>query len=245
MLLRIEDHDRIRSRPEYEAALLEDLHWLGFAPAEPPVRQSEREGRYRAALEQLIRAGSIYPCDCSRRRIAENAARGPEVPGAETRYPGTCRERNVSPDTTPMRRLRLDRATIEFDDLALGPQRQTPAEQCGDLLLIDRDGHWTYQFAVVVDDLEQGIDLVVRGRDLLESTGRQIQLGRLLGRREPPRFLHHPLITHPDGTKLSKSNRDSGVRELRAAEWSAEAVRAEAARRGGFSSESLSAWLRR
>ena len=103
----------------------------------------------------------------------------------------------------------------EFDDLRLGPMAQEPAAQCGDLLVRDRLGQWTYQFAVVVDDMEQGIDVVIRGEDLLSSTGRQIRLGRLLGRDRPPSYLHHPLILKPDGSKLSKSAGDTGIRELR------------------------------
>jgi glutamyl-tRNA synthetase/glutamyl-Q tRNA(Asp) synthetase len=106
-----------------------------------------------------------------------------------------------------------------FDDLRLGPQSQDPMTQCGDLLVRDRNGHWTYQFAVTVDDWEQGIDLVIRGEDLLASTGRQLRLARLLGRTTPPAFLHHPLLRHPDGRKLSKSSGDTGLAELRAAGW--------------------------
>jgi glutamyl-tRNA synthetase/glutamyl-Q tRNA(Asp) synthetase len=109
-----------------------------------------------------------------------------------------------------------------------------PADQSGDLLARDRDRCWTYQFAVVVDDLEQGVDLVVRGEDLLESTGRQIQLARLLGRAEPPRFLHHGLVRRRDGAKLSKANRDEGIRDLRAAGWTPEKVLGEAARLAGW-----------
>ena len=92
---------------------------------------------------------------------------------------------------------------------------QTPALQCGDLLVRDRDAQWTYQFAVTVDDMDQGIDLVIRGEDLLTSTGRQLQLAQLLVRPQPARFLHHGLIRHDDGEKLSKSRGDTGVRELR------------------------------
>jgi glutamyl/glutaminyl-tRNA synthetase len=92
-----------------------------------------------------------------------------------------------------------------------------PAAQCGDLLLRDRLGQWTYQFAVVADDLRHGIDLVVRGEDLVESTGRQLLLARLLGRAAPAVFLHHPLIRKPGGEKLSKSSGDTGIRELRSA----------------------------
>ena len=94
--------------------------------------------------------------------------------------------------------------------------RRIPAAQCGDLLVRDRLGQWTYQFAVTVDDWLEEVDLVVRGEDLLESTGRQLRLARLLGRTAPIRYLHHPLIHGPTGAKLSKANRDTGIRELRA-----------------------------
>ena len=96
-------------------------------------------------------------------------------------------------------------------------QEQDPSRQCGDLLIRDRLGNWTYQFCVVVDDMDQGVDLVVRGEDLLASTGRQVRLARLLGRTKPPAFLHHTLLRKPGGAKLSKSDGDTGVRELRAA----------------------------
>ena len=88
--------------------------------------------------------------------------------------------------------------TERFDDLVHGPQQQRPADQCGDLLVRDREGNWTYQFAAAVDDLAQAVTLVIRGDDLRRSTGRQIQLARLLGRTEPPRFLHHPLVMKSD-----------------------------------------------
>ena len=95
--------------------------------------------------------------------------------------------------------MRLEPSVERFVDLRLGPQEQRPSEQCGDLLVRDRDGNWTYQFAATVDDYVQGVTLVIRGVDLLASTGRQIQLARLLGRDEPPAFLHHPLIMKSPG----------------------------------------------
>jgi glutamyl-tRNA synthetase/glutamyl-Q tRNA(Asp) synthetase len=116
-----------------------------------------------------------------------------------------------------------------FTDALLGRVTQSPHDQCGDLLVRDRTGNWTYQFAVVVDDLRQGIDLVVRGEDLLASTARQVRLGRLLGRERPPVFLHHPLIRRESGAKLSKSDGDTGIRELRGAGVSPAAVLGRAA----------------
>ena len=212
VLLRIEDHDRIRSRPRFEAAILEDLAWLGFVPDEglnPVLRQRENASAYANALATLAAAHNVYTCDCSRKEIAGE------------HYPGRCRARRLLPgDQVPSGigvRVQLDDRPESFTDGALGEVVQTPAEQCGDLLLRDRDGHWTYQFAVTVDDLNDEVDLVVRGMDLLSSTGRQIKLARMLGRTAPPHFFHHPLIIKPDGEKLSKGSRDTGVRELRAA----------------------------
>lgn len=232
VLLRVEDHDRGRCRREYESALLEDLDWLGLVPdgagtavfrAGPtPQRQSDDTARYETRLGALEANGLAYPCTCSRAEIAR-AASGTEQDhappdGAEPRYPGTCRTRALDPALTPARRVLMQAGHAErFDDLRLGPQSQDPDLQCGDLLARDRHGNFTYQFAVVVDDLEQGVDLVIRGEDLLASTGRQLRLGSLLGRTKPPQFLHHPLLRHPDGRKLSKSAHDTGLRELRAA----------------------------
>jgi len=243
VLLRIEDHDRTRSRTEYERAILDDLDWLGLVPDIGDTsafraglfaqRQSDNTDRYEAALEQLDRGGVVYACDCSRRDIAQEV---PDVFGEEMRYPGRCRARGVDRSSAKARRVMMSPGTERFDDLRLGPQEQDPAVQCGDLLVRDRLGQWTYQFAVVVDDMEQGIDVVIRGEDLLPSTGRQLRLGRLLGRARPPWFLHHPLIIKPDGSKLSKSAGDTGIGELRAVGWTAGAVLGEAARRAGFAS---------
>jgi glutamyl-tRNA synthetase/glutamyl-Q tRNA(Asp) synthetase len=205
VLMRIEDHDRIRSRPAYEAALLEDIDWLGFVPEPPLLRQSDASHVYQKALDTLRRAHRVYACDCSRKDI-----------GGE-RYTGRCRARGLGEAPGRGLRVAVDRSVEHFDDVLLGPIEQVPADQCGDILLRDRDGHWTYQFAAAVDDYRQGITLVIRGEDLVSSTGRQIALARMLGRFEPPVFLHHPLILKADGEKLSKSSGDTGVRELRAA----------------------------
>ena len=226
VLLRIEDHDRVRSRPEYEAALFEDLAWLGFSADAGPVRQSDDASAYDAALARLARSHHVYACDCSRREIAAAAL---VAPGIEVPYSGRCRARRLSEETGCGLRVELTAGSETFDDGALGRRVQEPAGQCGDLLLRDRDGHWTYQFAVTVDDVRQQIDLVIRGEDLLSSTGRQIRLARMLGRTRPPVFVHHPLILKPSGEKLSKSSGDTGVRELRAAGITAEEVIGRAA----------------
>jgi glutamyl/glutaminyl-tRNA synthetase len=236
VLLRMEDHDRGRSRAEYETAVLEDLEWLGLVPdLGDPVelrrgasayRQSDSDHAYAAALEELARAAAVFGCDCSRKEIAAEAG---DPFNEETRYPGRCRDRGLPPGEGRGIRVVMEPGAETFTDARLGVVSQVPAEQCGDLLLRDRTGNWTYQFAVVVDDQRQGIDLVVRGHDLLPSTGRQIRLSRMLGRERPPVFLHHPLIRKPDGAKLSKSSGDTGVRELRRAGTKPEAVLGRAA----------------
>jgi glutamyl-Q tRNA(Asp) synthetase len=125
--------------------------------------------------------------------------------------------------------VRMEAGTERFLDASLGDQSQEPAAQCGDLLVRDRLGHWTYQFAVVVDDIRHAVDLVIRGQDLLGSTGRQLRLARLLGRERAPVFLHHRLISKPDGAKLSKASGDTGIRDLRRAGVGAPAVLGRAA----------------
>ena len=224
VLLRVENHDRQRSRPEYEHAILEDLNWLGFVADEPPVRQSERGNVYDAALERLRTAGLIYACACSRTGIAAASQAGQEL-----RYPGTCRDKNLPEQPGLGVRVRMAPSVERFDDVRHGPQQQCPFEECGDLLVRDRDGNWTYQFAVTVDDDAQGITDVIRGDDLLSSTGRQIQLARLLGRSTPPQFLHHRLVMKSATQKLSKADRDTSVRDLRSAGWTAARVIGRAA----------------
>ena len=241
MLLRIEDHDRQRSRPAFEAGILEDLAWLGFVAETqddvPFVRQSDRHSLYESALDGLRKRGLVYACSCSRSEIVsatDPVGDGLQPVPPELRYPGTCAGRGLAESPGLGIRVRLEPAVERFDDWRHGPQAQRPSEQCGDLLARDRDGNWTYQFAVAVDDWLQGVTLVVRGDDLLESTGRQIQLARLLGRPEPPAFLHHPLVMKSPAQKLSKSDGDTGIRELRARGWSAAEVIGHAAALAGL-----------
>ena len=235
VLLRLEDHDRGRCGPEYEAAILEDLEWLGLEPdlgrpaefrsGRSPLRQSDNRAAYDAALERLSAGFQVYACECSRRDIAGDS----ETPDQESRYPGRCRTRGLLRGPGRGIRVVIEPGSERFVDGYLGEQQQDPSLQCGDLLLQDRMQNWTYQFAVTVDDLDQKIDLVIRGEDLLASTGRQIRLSRMLGRDEPPAFVHHPLIRRESGAKLSKANADTGIRELRAAGVSPDSVLGQAA----------------
>jgi glutamyl-tRNA synthetase/glutamyl-Q tRNA(Asp) synthetase len=223
VLLRIEDHDRERCRPEYEAGILEDLAWLGYIPDFPMVRQSDRHDIYHRAVRTLIEHGLVYGCDCTRRQIEARS-----VDSGELVYPGRCRDRGLPLADGIGWRVRMDPGAERFDDARLGPQSQDPSEQCGDVLIRDRLGNWTYQFAASVDDYDQGIDVVIRGEDLLTSTGRQIRIARLLGRRTPATFLHHPLLMKSPGQKLSKSDGDTGIRALRARGWTPDAVKSAA-----------------
>lgn len=249
VLLRMEDHDRIRSRPEFERAIVDDLAWLGFARggsieqdapyddeerrrAGPALwtRQSDHPEIYEEALATLRRTAHVYACDCSRKDIRERQA----DEGSAEHYNGHCRGRGLEDAAGRGLRVVLEPGVERFDDLRLGLQTQSPAQQCGDLLLRDRDGHWTYQFAVTVDDVRQRITHVIRGEDLLPSTGRQIQLARMLGRSEPARFLHHPLLMKRSGEKLSKAAQDTGIRELRGRGLSAAEVIGRAAAAAGL-----------
>jgi glutamyl-tRNA synthetase/glutamyl-Q tRNA(Asp) synthetase len=216
VLLRIEDHDRQRSRPEYAAAIVEDLAWLGLVPDGAMVRQSERDAIYRTALQPLIDRELVYACTCSRNEINGEL------------YANTCRDKDLPLTEGVSWRVRMEPGVERFFDELLGPQEQDPSLQCGDLLVRDRLGNWTYQFAATVDDHLQRITDVIRGVDLLASTGRQIRLARLLGRATPPRFWHHPLVMKSPTQKLSKSDGDTGIRDLRAAGWTAAQVLAKA-----------------
>ena len=233
VVLRIEDHDRERCRTEYERGILEDLGWLGYRADFPLVRQSGRDAIYREAAQVLRNHGLVYACDCTRAAIER---RNPRADAAgELRYDGYCRSRILPLSESAGWRVRMDPGIERFTDGLLGPQEQNPSAQGGDVLIRDRLGNWTYQFVAAVDDYRQGIDLVIRGADVLASTGRQIRIARLLGRRTPPEFRHHPLIMKTPTQKLSKSDGDSGVRDLRARGWTAADVIAAA--RAGVSSQ--------
>jgi glutamyl/glutaminyl-tRNA synthetase len=227
VVVRIEDHDRQRSRAAFDAALLHDLAWLGFMANSGPVRQSDDWAPYGAALERLDRAGLVYACDCARSTFTA-WARAHGKPWSGAGCPGGCRARGVRARPGVGLRVVLGNGEEAWDDERLGRQRDAP-NRAGDLLVHDRHGNWTYPFCVVVDDHRQAIDLVVRGEDLLDATASQIRLGRLLGRDAPPAFYHHPLIRKPGGAKLSKSDGDTGVRDLRERGLSAQAVIGEAA----------------
>jgi glutamyl-Q tRNA(Asp) synthetase len=211
-LLRIEDLDAPRCIPGADQQIQTQLLACGLSWDEDLTYQSKRQGLYQGALEQLNRLKLLYPCSCSRQTIANAlASLGIKTPrNQEMVYPRTCRPNQLktnSPDlanTNNAWRLALPQdCHIEFEDLALGPQRQDLNKEVGDFVLRRNDGLFTYQLAVVVDDAQQGITHIVRGADLLSNTARQIHLQTVLGYVRP-QYLHLPLVLDEYGEKLSK-----------------------------------------
>lgn len=238
VLCRIEDHDRSRARPEYEAAILETMKWLGFVPdlgisaenahGSSAYRQSDCLEQYESVLQTLEKRGLVYGCECSRKQISENQPDGLE----ELCYSGTCSEKGLPLEGNTVRFRTLEGETV-FEDLKLGEQRQTPRNQCGDFSLRDRQGQWTYQFACVCDDIRHGVDLVIRGEDILFSTARQIQLFQTL-EAPVPQYYHHPLLFDDAGKKLSKRQLSESVTSFRDAGITAEEIIGKAAVSGGL-----------
>lgn len=230
MLLRIEDLDRERARPEFREAILEDLEWFGLRWDDPPVLQSERAQLYLSAWKKLRDAGLIYRCGCSRRDLL-TAAAAPHAEDDESIYPGTCRPASLTRpnEDSPMGwnwRFRVPENTaLEFVDLCAGRQRAVAGVDFGDFVIWRKDDVPAYQLAVVVDDAEMEISEVVRGADLLLSTFRQLLLYRALG-LEIPQFYHAPLVTDSTGKRLAKRDAALSLRALRAAGWTPEEIRA-------------------
>jgi glutamyl-Q tRNA(Asp) synthetase len=229
VLLRIEDLDRTRCKPQFEAAIIDDLAWLGLGfPA--PRRQSEHSDDYAAALARLDRRGLVYPCFCSRSEIAR-ASNGRRDPDGARLYPGTCRD--LSPAEASDRLARGDKAAFrldmrraidagpacigwtEYGEGALPSERPATPEVWGDVVLRGRDLAASYHLAVVVDDALQGVTDIVRGRDLLAATAVHRLLQALLDLAEP-RYRHHRLVLDQTGEKLSKSRQSWSLAELRA-----------------------------
>jgi glutamyl-tRNA synthetase len=228
LLLRDEDLDPQRSKPEFSAAMREDLLWLGIT-WDDELRQSERLPLYRAAMQQLLTAGLAYPCTCSRKDLAQSIHAPHEDTDDEPVYNGRCRNgrsRNAEPQTTltPQTNYRFRIPTndpVTFTDLNAGPQTFSPGTDFGDFLLWRKalspdqpDGLPSYQLACVVDDALTNITEVVRGRDLLKSTARQILLQRALGYTTPAYF-HTDLMRDATGVRLAKRHDALALRTLR------------------------------
>jgi glutamyl-Q tRNA(Asp) synthetase len=224
-LLRIEDIDLLRARPEFERAIYEDLSWLGLKWEHPARKQSEHFDDYRDALEKLDELELLYPCACARADIARAAPKdGPRDPDGAPLYPGTCRDKPRVAARDVLRKggvaLRLDMARAlelapplgwrEFglDDVAARPSLW------GDVVLARKDTPTSYHLAVVVDDALQGVTDVVRGKDLFQATSVHRLLQHLLGLPAPD-YRHHELLLDAHGEKLSKSRESKTLRALR------------------------------
>ena len=201
-LVRVEDVDRSREVPGASDRILFDLERFGFEWDGPVLKQSARWVEYQAVLDVLAMTGNAYPCACSRRKVRES-----ELVGVDGyRYDGHCRSGLPLGVAAKTWRLRVPDLYVSYLDGIQGWQGQNLEKDVGDFVLLRADGFWAYQLAVVVDDAAQGVNQVVRGRDLLDSTPRQIWLQRVLSYPEP-QYLHIPVIVNEDGEKLSKQTR--------------------------------------
>ena len=201
-LLRIDDLDTPRQVTGMDDDIMATLEAFGLYWDGAVSRQSSNLEAYQEAFEQLKKQGMIYPCGCSRKEIAQ-AASAPHNDSDGIPYPGTCRNGMPAGATVRSYRMRTSAAEIYFRDLRRGEVCQNLAEQCGDFVVKRGDGVFSYQLAVVIDDGLGGVTQVVRGDDLLPSTGRQILIQQLLGLPRPD-YCHLPLVTGPGGSKLSK-----------------------------------------
>ena len=243
-LLRIEDIDAGRCKPEYEAAILEDMSWLGLRFEQPPLRQSTRMTAYREALDKLEARGLLYPCFCTRKDIALEIARSVEAPHGPDgpHYPGLCRaldkdERARRIESGAAYALRLDAAKAArqagllcFDEHGAGPDGETgriavDPLKFGDVVLARKDTPAAYHLAVVVDDAFQGVNLVTRGNDLFAAAHVQRLLQALLS-LSAPAYAHHRLVLDESGRKFSKRDRAVTLRALREAGATPDDIRA-------------------
>ena len=232
-LVRLEDIDPTRSRPEYEAAIFEDLAWLGLRWQQPVRKQSEHFDDYRAALAKLDALGLLYPCFCTRRDIA-NAGQAPQGPDGPL-YPGICRALSLHERTDRMAsgapyalRLAVQKAMqhagheLPWHDLDHGSFIATP-DLFGDVVLARKETPASYHLSVVVDDALQGITLVTRGEDLLPATHLHRLLQALLD-LPVPEYRHHRLITDEHGQRLAKRDHARSIQSLRDSGWTAQRV---------------------
>jgi glutamyl-Q tRNA(Asp) synthetase len=244
-LLRLEDIDPMRSKPEFEAGIKEDLTWLGLVWPEPVLRQSARMRIYAEAAEGLKARGLLYPCFCSRRAIAD-AARCTDPDGAPL-YAGTCRPlpadetgRRIAQGEPAQWRLKMDTAAAETGPIVIAEapargvdaiwskaqKRRARPTRWGDAVLIRKDVPASYHLSVTVDDAAQGVTHVTRGADLFAATDLHALLQRLLG-FSSPRYCHHRLLRDDEGEKLAKSKGSATLKTLRESRWSAEDVKRE------------------
>ncbi len=216
-LLRIEDIDGTRSRPEHVATILDDLRWLGLAWDGAVIHQSRRLAAYGEALDQLRAQGLLYRCYCTRAEIAAASLSAPH--GAEPVYPGTCRGHDGDPERPHCWRLDMAAAVARTGPLSWqdhGVTIAADALSAGDVVLARKDAPASYHLAVTIDDAWQGVTDVIRGRDLFAATHVHRQLQALLG-LPTPAYHHHDLLTGPDGERLAKRHDSPTLAAMREA----------------------------
>jgi glutamyl-Q tRNA(Asp) synthetase len=238
-LLRIEDIDIARSKPEFVAAIFEDLKWLGLSWPEPVMHQSQRFDAYAAAINQLTQMGLLYPCFCSRADIAASATQ--KDPDGAPLYPGTCKSldasqinKHLADGKKPAMRLNMDLTLGKTGMLTFTSAQPTPQdrpqvryarpERWGDIVIKRKDTPTSYHLSVIVDDAAQKVTHVTRGRDLEAATDIHVLLQFLLGLPSPI-YTHHRLILNDSALKLSKSKGAPALKALRDQGWSAKDVR--------------------
>jgi len=216
-LLRIEDLDVPRCPRRLSLQAIEDLSWFGFKWDEEPLWQSERTSVYQEHLDRLSQQGLIYPCFCTRAQLMASVA--PNLGDTQVVYQRTCANltadeiERLSQTRSPAMRLRVPDEIITFQDGLFGEQSENLARDCGDFILRRSDGLYGYQLAVVVDDALSGVHEVVRGRDILTATPRQIYLLRKLG-YPVPEYIHIPLLMDWEGRRLAKRDKDLDLSAL-------------------------------
>ena len=252
-VVRMEDIDLQRSKRELGEALLDDLEWLGFEWDEGPrvggrevsYWQSERQTYYADILEHLRLEKLIYPCFCNRARL-QSIASAPHIGEVVHRYDGKCRDlhdieiQELCNSKEPSLRLAIDSCDLEFDDRWQGKQHIHLESELDDYVLRRCHGMYAYNLAVVLDDIAMGITEVIRGDDLLDTTGQQLYLYNTLQQCYPhkniavPKYGHAPLLVDPVGLRLSKRQKSITIRELREQQWSASRILGELAVAGGL-----------
>ncbi len=224
LLLRIEDTDQTRARPEFVQGIFEDLEWLGIAFETPSRIQSEHMADYRAALARLDAMGLLYKCACTRSQLAA-APKGKTDPDGSPIYPQTCRGNRAREGAPFALRLKMAEATARIAEPLEQNGHGADPNVWGDVVLARKDTGASYHLAVVVDDALQGVTHVVRGADMLAATPIHVLLQKLLGLPHP-HYHHHDLIMRDAQRKLSKSHGDPSLRDLREGGMSAREVRA-------------------
>ncbi len=222
IVLRIDDLDGPRVRPNADVQAIDDLKWLGFDWGDEPVYQSKRLAIYNGSIERLVRDGLAYPCTCTRTE-ALTASSAPHLEDGSFIYPGTCRGRYISVEDArarsgrdPSIRLRVPDRVITVRDAFRGEKRYAVERELGDFIIAKADGSPAYQLATVVDDADAGVTQVVRGDDLLDSTPRQILLYDALGMSEKiPSYTHVPLVVGTDGKRLAKRHGATKIDDFR------------------------------